>query len=392
MLLRLFALTFFALLLQSCPTVKYTYDDLMRDGDQETRALLREACEEDRGSRRCKAAINPNWINRTLYSPDTSRSEICEACRNHGVQGYTSTSNKDFKPGCEVLEEGLKPEEKDKLMQCFNSLRASITHGISRSELENPQKPASGQEGLREKLFCNMYKYLRPEEQHFMGMMLTTVGEGRSIMDSRYTDNPKYQEGLFIQKTIDNRLRSAREGTGNNDLNALDIALAKSQFSMYNNGEFYKKDPQFYKLFDPLDRSNDKAFDRAINAFSALENEEDKIEPEPASDNVAFYYNPHGMVKISSLPASKRAEARRRVNFLKATGKIPSWHPSDRAAPQWDFSQITMTEDLSYDGKTPNTDGKQTHVFYRDNDGKPDYGGKNKVPPKWRAQCGGAAE
>lgn len=403
MVFRILILIFIGTVLQSCPENRPTYESLMRDGDDETRALLEQACGADMNSRRCRAVIDPSWINRTLYTPSPSTNEYCQDCQSQGVQSYLTADADpnagDFKEGCEILEGGITEEEKSGLMACFNSIRASIAHGIDNSEFQNPQRPRNGESGLRDRLFCAMYRNLRPEEQHFAGMMFTTVGEGRSIMASRHVDDPKYQEGVFIQKTVDNRIRSARQSLNDNSINALDIALARSQFSMYNDGEWYKDGPKFFKLWDPLDRSNDRAFSQAIDAFSAMEEErqtlesggEGKIGPRPNSDNIGFYYNPHGMAPISSLPAGDRAEARERVRRLKAAGKIPSWHPSDRVAPAWNFSMISVQADFSFDGETPNTRGSQTHVFYRDNDGQPDFGGRNKVPPRWKRECGGSA-
>lgn len=379
-------LLFSSLLLFGCPNAKNgsssgsttgvpTFRDLFKYVGREERNLLEEACGADQNSARCRQAADPNFVNNTMHAPSERRTEQCEACRDHGVQTVASTSNKDWKPGCEVLEGGNKDADKDKLFECLNSLRASISHGAGPYE--------------RDKKFCNMYKFLRPEEQHFLGMIMTAVGESRSITNSRGTAPPKFQEALFVQKTLDNRLREARRSTGNENLNALDVALARSQFSMYNSNIFKDENSKFYKLFTPTDRSNDTAIKHAIDAFNGLQNNDEKIEPKPDSDNIGMYYSPHGMTKVSSLPAAQQANEIAKIRRLKAQGKIPSWHPEDRIAPRWDFSNISVVEDLKYDGTAVRTTRPHAHVFYRNNSGRPEYGGRNKVPPKWRAQCGG---
>lgn len=341
---------------------------------KEEKNLLQEACRADENSARCRQPVDPNFVNDVMWPPTDRRTEHCEACRHHGVQEISNLSKKDWKPGCEVLEEGVKDEDKDKLFNCLNSIKASISHNTLPYQ--------------RDKKFCNMYKYLRPEEQHFLGMVMTAVGEARTITNSPTTSPPKFQEALFVQKTIDNRLREARRVTGNKNLNALDVVLAKSQFSMYNSSIFTKSSSKFFKMFTPTDRSNDIAINHAINAYIGLQNNDQKLNPKPDSDNIGMYYSPFGMRKISSLSERQQRVEVNRIRQLKASRKIPSWHPEDRMAPKWDFSKISLVQDLKFDDTTVRTKKPHAHVFFRNNEGRPKFGGRSKVPPKWRAKCG----
>lgn len=296
-----------------------------------------------------------------------------EEVRELEPQAVVSTSSASFKPGCEVLEGGVGMNDRESLSQCFSSIKASIARGA---------RGSNGQLS-RTQLFCNMYKNLRPEEQHFAGMMMTSIGEAGIIAKSRSTADPKYQEQLFVMKTMDNRLRQAKADKGRSDLNGLDIALAPSQFSMYNSSIF----PDFRSLFEPGSSVYARETGTAISAYMSFYNESEKLEPRSSTADIGMYYNPHGMRRISSMRSSVRERERAKVRRLKAQGKLPANHPNDRKAPNWDFDTLEPVNDLSFDGVGVKKTAPFMHVFYAHKNGRPYYGPRNKMPPPWRDRC-----
>ncbi|MCF8059209.1 MAG: hypothetical protein K9K67_07935, partial [Bacteriovoracaceae bacterium] len=296
------------------------------------------------------------------------------------AQEIVETSSDEFKPGCEVLAGNLNSALEDELQTCLMSIKRSITQGA---------RNGSGRID-REKLFCNMYKNLRPEEQHFAGSLFTSIGEAGIIATSSQTAAPGYQEQVFVMKVLDNRLRKARADTRNNNLNALDMSLIHKQFSMYNSSIF----PDFRDLFEPSGRAYRQSENKAIKAFISFQSNPGALEPADQVDNMNMYFNPHGMTRISNLRATRyksadqrRREARNLVARLKREGKIASNYPDDRIAPGWSFGQLEPVNDLSYDGVSVRKTRPYMHQFYSNTSGRLYYGQGHDVPPSWRNQC-----
>jgi|GEM_PF-2977759 len=300
--------------------------------------------------------------------------------RDAVAQDVVETSSSDFKPGCEVLSGNLSAALQDELKTCLMSIKRSIT-----------QNARDGNGRIdRDKLFCNMYKNLRPEEQHFAGSLFTSVGEAGIIATSNRTENPGSQEQVFVMKVLDNRLRKARENTGNSNLNALDMSLIHKQFSMYNSSIF----PDFRDLFEPSGRAYRSQENKAIEAFISYQSNPGALEPADQVDNMNMYFNPHGMTRISNLRANRygsaaqrRASARSKVQRLKRAGKIPQNYPDDRIAPGWDYSKLEPVNDLSYNGVGVRKRGPYMHQFYSSPSSQIYYGQGHPVPPSWRNRC-----
>lgn len=148
-----------------------TYDDVLaHTKDTEERALLEEACGKNVNSARCRQIIDPTDVAKTVTNPPgQQRTDHCHACQTHGVQTVQATDDNEWKPGCEVLEGGVESADEAKLQQCMNSIKAAVTTGAGRN---------------REKIYCNMYNILKPEEQHFAGMVFTSIGEAGILSDS----------------------------------------------------------------------------------------------------------------------------------------------------------------------------------------------------------------
>ncbi len=305
------------------------------------------------------------------------------------LKPVVSTSSRDFKKGCEVLSGG-KVEMKDRadLSKCIHSIKETLILGARASDGSIDRK----------RYLCNMYKKLRPEEQHFAGLVLTAAGEGGIIHAS---GEPKHREVLFIMKNVDNRVRQAQKDLNRNELNALDVAVTRLQYSMYNNSIF----PHFRPLFEPasafkknygqqmkLDMSiYNQRIDLGVSAFMSLYNESEHLKSSSNVDHIGNYYNPNGMSFISSLPQEERADMRKRVLRLKKEGKIPANHPDNRVAPAWgNFEGISLVEDLSFKGKEVQKNAHFMHTFYTTDNGRVQYQKRksgNDMPPLWRAKC-----
>jgi hypothetical protein len=350
-----------------------TFGDLFNNVSREERNLLEEACGADQNSARCRQAANPNFVNNAMNAPTERRTEHCEACREHEVQTVRSDSADAFKPGCEVLEGGVENSDEEKLQECMNSIKAAITTGAN---------------GSREQMLCNMYRHLRPEEQHFAGMVFTSIGEAGVLSDegNGHVEEPRFQENLFVMNSIDNRLRQARQHKEagrrnmngvNFELNALDMALADMQYSMFNEGQ----DSHLASLFNPA-KQNTHRQSMAIKAFISISNEKDKIQPKPDADNIMYYYSPGSMVNGS--PSN--------LETLKTNGEIPSNHPAGKKLPSW-LSTAKKREDFTYvpalnfNGHKPATSGPKNmfHANYRFNGTYATYG---LVPNEHRRTCG----
>lgn len=191
------------------------------------------------------------------------------------------TNNNEWKEGCEVLADRSALDQADagqkaKLGQCIKSIQNSITR--------------RGTVTSRGQLFRNIYRYLKPEEQHFAAMVFTSQGEAGILTPDVNDSSVKHPEELMmIMKVIDNRVRNSNEDakrrgeTG--DTTALDVALDPLQFSMYNANETL-----WSTMMQP--GSNQK-FDVAIDAYMKFNKA--NFEPKPDIDHV-YHYHANWMV------------------------------------------------------------------------------------------------
>lgn len=169
---------------------------------------------------------------------------------------------------------------------------------------------------------------------------------------------------------MDNRLRQARnhnKGGGRFEVNALDVALAPWQFSMYNAGYLD------WEIFNPAKPSTHRQ-SMAIKAFISISNDKDKIQPKPDADNIKHYYSPTGMEKGNQATL---------IASLKESGMITQDHPVDRKVPPWvrNNGKLTRNTTLNIDGVAPTTTLPK-HVFYRANNDDNAYG---VIPNEFRS-------
>lgn len=185
------------------------------------------------------------------------------------------TNNDKWKAGCEVLEDrgslsSSSDEHRSKLGQCIRSIQNSITR--------------QGSVRSRGQIFRNLYKYLRPEEQHFAAMVFTAQGEAGILARDINGGDRHPEEMMMIMKVINNRVRNANEDAArkgeNGNMTALDIALDPMQFSMYNHGE-----DNWRQMTHP---GRNQEFKTAIDAYLKFNTADFK--PKPDVDHVYHYH------------------------------------------------------------------------------------------------------
>ncbi|MFG1499295.1 hypothetical protein ABMA70_03735 [Halobacteriovorax sp. XZX-3] len=185
------------------------------------------------------------------------------------------TSNQKWKAGCEVLENrnsltSSDSNTKSKLGQCIRSIQNSITR---QGSLKN-----------RGQIFKNLYRYLRPEEQHFAAMIFTAQGEAGILVRDINGGERHPEEMMMIMKVIDNRVRNSNEDASRagkeGSTTALDIALDPWQFSMYNHNE-----DNWRQMMLP---GRNQEFDTAIDAYMKFGTA--NFKPKPDVDHVYHYH------------------------------------------------------------------------------------------------------
>jgi hypothetical protein len=217
------------------------------------------------------------------------------------------TSNKQWKPGCNVLgdRKTLDPSNSDQyqsLKKCIRSIQNSVTRNGTISD--------------RGRIFRNLYKYLRPEEQHFAAMIFTAYGESAILVQDK--SNPEVnhlEEPLMVMKVINNRVRNANEdrtrrGQGQN-MNALDIALDPWQFSMYNANE-----PGWKRTIQPGYGAN---FNNMIKAYMKFNHS--KFQPDPQINHVYHYHANYMLPSDSAWGKGFRANHKRLELAVTVDGK-----------------------------------------------------------------------
>ncbi len=218
------------------------------------------------------------------------------------------TSNTQWKPGCELLadEKNLKSSDTRKLFQCIRSIQAAINRGArdSRGRLD------------RSKVFKNLYGRLNKQEQKFAAFIFTSHGEASSLA---VRNPPKHEEMIAVMKVIDNRMNASNNNrrATRKPFNQLDVALDRSQFSMYN-----KNDPNWRRVLDIDRREN---FNVAIESF--IKYQQGNLQPKPEVDRVYHYH----------------------TNYVS-----PNWKSNSKRVA------------ISVDGKTVNGTSRVKHYFYRD--------------------------
>ncbi|MCO4793717.1 MAG: hypothetical protein KC493_08400 [Bacteriovoracaceae bacterium] len=206
-----------------------------------------------------------------------------------------STSNTEWKPGCEVLADraslnAANPEQKASLKKCIKSIQNAVTR--------------NGTITSRGTIFRNLYKYLKPEEQHFAAMIFTSHGEAAVLVQDANGQNVEHHEELMmIMKVVNNRVRNSnrvRRGRRSN-MNALDIALDPWQFSMYNaNSNGWKK------MVQPGYGVN---FSNAITAYMKFNTA--NFQPDPEVDHVYHYHANYVLPSDSAWGRGFRANNKR---------------------------------------------------------------------------------
>lgn len=267
-----------------------------------------------------------------------------------------------YLPGCQALAVtgGPGAEHESQLQECLQSIKEAVASVSRKNGSIN-----------RELWMCNVMAQLNPQEQEFAGLIFTSAVEAGVISTDPNTGEPKYKETAFVMKVMQNRTRQIQKDLGN-QYNALDVALAHKQFSMYNSGEFNK----FRSYFEPGSNSSKDEYDAAIKGYLALQ--KDLIQPKPLVDNMDMYFNPNGMV---------RGRSSNRARLIEA-GLIPSNYPSDRKVPAWEFSKLTYVTDLNFDGRPVRSTPPFRHAFYSSKSGVMFYGVKDGIKER-RSQCGG---
>lgn len=185
-------------------------------------------------------------------------------------------NNSQWKPGCEVLSnrKTIDPgnsTQYESLKKCIKSIQNSVTRNGTIQD--------------RGRIFRNLYRYLRPEEQHFAAMIFTAYGEAAVLVQDRNGQGINhYEEPLMVMKVINNRVRNAnkdrtRQGRTQN-INALDVALDPWQFSMYNAGERGWK-----RAIQPGYNANLNNIVKAYMKFN-----HSNFQPDPEVNHVYHYY------------------------------------------------------------------------------------------------------
>jgi len=185
-------------------------------------------------------------------------------------------NNSVWKPGCEVLEDKktLDPSntsQYNSLKKCIRSIQNSVTRNGTIQD--------------RGRIFRNLYRNLRPEEQHFAAMIFTAQGEAAVLVQDRNGENKEHlEEPLMVMKVINNRVRNAnrdrrRQGRSES-INALDVALDPWQFSMYNANERGWK-----RAIQPGYNVNYKNMIKAYMKFNHSD-----FQPDPEVNHVYHYH------------------------------------------------------------------------------------------------------
>lgn len=151
----------------------------------------------------------------------------------------------------------------------------------------------------QEKTIKNLYK-LPKYQQDFAAAIFTGYGEGRGESN---------KELALIFKTIANRIEYAKD-EGCKKVNALDIALQRFQFSMWN-----KNDPNWSKAVSVKNEESSeiKQQDRIINVFINFKNNKYKFTPKEIANKI-YHYRTKSMPTAPSWGETTDAEKIVKVN------------------------------------------------------------------------------
>lgn len=223
------------------------------------------------------------------------------------------TANK----ACESLNKDPSTYKESVLKICLKDIKRKIA--ISNDPLTQKQT------------ILNLYK-LPKYQQDFAAAIFTGYGEGRSEVD---------KEVALIFKTIANRIRYAR-GKGCINVNALDVALQRRQFSMWNTS-----DPNWSKaVSEKLESySEDKQQQRMIKIFINFKNNKYKFDPKTDLDKI-YHYRTKNISTIPDWGATSKAR-----NIVKVNGtnlgasnvKVKNAHYFFKSVP-WSFKYHHLRE------------------------------------------------
>lgn len=165
------------------------------------------------------------------------------------------------KKACETLNQKTSSYKPSILKICLKDIKTKIA---------KDNKPFTQENTLK-----NLYK-LPKYQQDFAAAVFTGYGEGRGESD---------EEVALIYKTIANRIEYAKK-KGCSKANALDVALQKYQFSMWN-----KNDPNWSKAISSKseEHSEEKQQDRMIDIFINFKNNRYKFTPKEVVNKIYHY-------------------------------------------------------------------------------------------------------
>lgn len=218
------------------------------------------------------------------------------------------TDNTKWKPGCEVLadESKIKSQDSKQLFQCIRSIQSAIDKGARDSKGRL----------IRSATFKNLYSRLNKQEQKFAAYIFTAHGEASSLA---VRNPPKHEEMIAVMKVLDNRMNASNNNrrATRKPFNQLDVALDRSQFSMYNSN-----DPNWRRVLDIDRREN---FSVAIHSY--IKYLKGDLQPKPEVDRVYHYH----------------------TNYVS-----PAWKVRSKKV------------NVSVDGAWVNGTSRVQHLFYRD--------------------------
>lgn len=235
-------------------------------------------------------------INQSLY---LNFNQVCKLGEQGSAEAnQESTNNSRFTQGCEILGKKASNWDENKLKVCLDNLRTKVG-GKSKSL-------------SRKSVFQKMFA-LEPEEQEFIGSVLTLYGESRSSSD---------EESLLVLQTFQNRKDDAKKRCKN--ANLLDVTLQAWQFSMWNN-----KDPNWKKAISlkeeekspPLEISEGYQLKRMAKLYKKFKNSDFHVAPSDVKkvESISHYRTRAMDNRPSSVPSwgtARDSTATIRVNQM----------------------------------------------------------------------------
>ncbi|MEC7277710.1 MAG: hypothetical protein VXV96_15420 [Bdellovibrionota bacterium] len=210
---------------------------------------------------------------------------------NLGVERDRPGTN--YRPGCEVLSDGIQTQDKSKLKQCIRSIQSFIkSNGTNRCR-------------VIQKLFS-----LNEKEQDFAALVFTTIGEAPGRLPAGSADH------LMIMKSLKNRERAVKRAGWREPLNSLDLALVPMHYSMFNNHNGRFASTGFL--------SSSSNMDNIVE--SVVEYQNASWHPPGEIDNITHYYSPPAMKPAGrriwwSRPSQNPNRTLREITGIRVNGQ-----------------------------------------------------------------------